>query len=212
MSSVRPIVQAQTREVSAHRTQVNEQDIRVAIHGAHKAVTGQAPSRALLDTLVAHASLETASGAQMFNYNFGGIKGTSPSGLTTRYGTREVFDGKEVHITDSFRAYGSLEEGARDYISLMRARYGEAMRVAESGDMAAFAHALKKSHYYTASEREYANALSRLSGRPVTEASFRDAPDRAEDFSSTELLSRVMDALSSSTARIASPLEKESSM
>lgn len=152
------------RQVDPERTSVTRADLRGAIGRAYQKVTGQAPSSNVLDMLTAHASLETGSGAQMYNFNFGGIKGKSPTGETARCRTKEVFDGKEVEVRDGFRAYRSLDDGALDYVRLMRDRFGGAVSKAESGDVDGFAHALKQAHYYTADESKYASALRHLSG------------------------------------------------
>lgn len=157
----------EVREVEAKQTSVSHGDIRKAIEHALAAETGHSPSAKTVDVLTAHASLETASGARMFNYNFGGIKGAGPSGETARYKTHEVIEGKEVTIRDGFRAYGSLDEGAADYVRLMRGRFGAAVGAAERGDLDGFAHALKTSGYYTADESKYASALHALSGDAV---------------------------------------------
>src|SRR6187200_465774 len=115
------------RDVSPTRTPVSREELRAAIGRAHEKVTGRAPSAGLLDTLTAHASLETGSGSNMYNYNFGGIKGAGPSGETARCRTREVQGGREVEVRDGFRAYRSLDEGATDYVRLMRDRFGAAV-------------------------------------------------------------------------------------
>lgn len=154
----------EVREVEAKQTSVSHADIRHSIEHALAKEMGHAPTAKTVDVLTAHASLETASGAKMFNYNFGGIKGAGPSGETARYKTHEVVDGKQITIRDGFRAYGSLDEGASDYVHLMHGRFGAAVSAAERGDLDGFAHALKRSGYYTADEGTYANALHALSG------------------------------------------------
>jgi hypothetical protein len=114
--------------------------------------------------LTAHVSLETASGRRMFNFNFGGIKGTSPEGATARYLTHEVVGGRRVKVEQSFRAYGSAEGGAADYLGLLRARFPDAARAADAGDARGFAERLGRAGYYTAPVSEYAAAIERLAG------------------------------------------------
>lgn len=154
---------AERRNVEPTRTVVSRADLRAAIGRAYQKLTGQPPSGGLLDTLTAHASLETGSGAAMYNFNFGGIKGHSQTGETAVCRTKEVFNGKEVEVRDGFRAYRSLDDGALDYVRLMRGKFHEAVTRAEAGDIDGFAHALKKASYYTADESKYASALERLS-------------------------------------------------
>lgn len=155
------------REVAARKTVTSTADIRAALARAHQAATGEAAPAPLLDMLTAHVSHETALGTRMFNYNFGGIKGKSPAGDTARYMTREVTPaGEEVHISAPFRAYSSLDQGAADYVDVMRSRFPEAFAQASTGDPAAFAAALKRRGYYTASETSYAAAMRRLVNDP----------------------------------------------
>jgi hypothetical protein len=156
--------QTTARDVEPKRTPVTRDDIRGAIARAHTKVTGQAPSAATLDVLTAQASLETASGASMYNYNFGGIKGASPSGETAHLQTHEVLNGKDVVIKDGFRAYKSLDEGATDYVRLMQNRFPGAVAQAQQGNVDGFAGALKKAGYYTADEKAYASGLRSLMG------------------------------------------------
>ena len=152
------------RDVEAQRTPVARSDLRNALARAHQKLTGHAATPALLDTLTAHASLETGSGGKMYNFNFGGIKGHSQTGETARCRTKEVIEGKETEVRDGFRAYHSLDDGALDYVRLMRERFGGALGKAEIGDLGGFAHALKQAHYYTADESAYAGALKGLAG------------------------------------------------
>ncbi len=184
-ADARPEPRAATgaRQVEAQRTPVTRADLRGAIGRAYEKVTGRPASGTLLDTLTAQASLETASGAQMYNYNFGGIKGASPSGETAVCRTKEVYGGREMEVRDGFRAYRSLDEGALDYVRLMRGRFGAAVARAEAGDLDGFAYALKQASYYTADEAKYASALRALSGAAASEgprAAPRTLPSRFE--------------------------------
>lgn len=205
------------REVEPRRTSVSQGELRDAIGRAHSKVTGRAPSTATLDVLTAHASLETASGSHMYNYNFGGIKGRGPTGETARCRTHEVLNGKEVEIRDGFRAYRNIDDGAADYVRLMRDRFPAAMAQAERGDVDGFARALKQSHYYTADEKAYASGLRGLmasassavttahadaSPRPVASlpampntSSMAFGTSSPSGFADGSELSRVMDAI-----------------
>ena len=165
-STTRAAAHGSAREVEPRKTSVSRADLKSAITNALTKLNGSAPSQNLVDTLTAQASLETASGQSMYNFNFGGIKGASPSGNTALLKTHEVLDGKDVVIKDGFRAYNSLDEGALDYVKTMRDRFGSALAPAAAGDTAGFAHALKKAGYYTASESDYAKGISRLMGQP----------------------------------------------
>jgi hypothetical protein len=197
------LVASQPSEVAPQRTAVSMTQVRAALSHALQNATGRAPSARTLDVLSAQVSLETAHGAQMFNFNFGGIKGVSPRGETANTMTHEVLDGKDVHISQGFRAYRSLDEGARDYVSVLQARFPGAMTCATSGDLGGFAHALKQAHYYTASEQDYAAGLQ--AAQPQGAGGPSPLQPVPTDFSSSTELSRVMDAMSASIARIGAP-------
>lgn len=182
------------REVEPQRTPVTREQLRGAIARALERTQGARPDPALVDVLTAHASLETASGARMYNYNFGGIKGRAPSGGTAVCKTHEVIGGREVAIRDGFRAYRSLDEGALDYVKLMQGRFGAALPAAARGDIAGFAHALKKAGYYTAAEADYARGLAALAGRSAGAPGPAHAPPVGLAPTSEGVL-RVTDAL-----------------
>jgi flagellar protein FlgJ len=188
--------------VDPTRTPVARTDLRAAIDRAYRSVTGKAASSTLLDNLTAQASLETGGGAQMYNYNFGGIKGESPTGQTAQCLTHEVIGGKELTVRQGFRAYGSIDEGAEDYVRVLRKNFGAALGKAEHADVDGFAHALKQAGYFTASESDYANALRGQSGAtsPTT-----PADPSLDKFFDSASLTRICNALSESALRIASP-------
>jgi len=190
-----------TRQVEPTRTPVTRADLRAAISRALERTDGARPADELVNVLTAHASLETASGDRMYNYNFGGIKGASASGNTAVCRTHEVLGGKDVVIKDGFRAYGSLDEGALDYVRTMKSRFGGALAPAARGDVTGFASALKQAHYYTASEADYARGLNSLMGAPLGHVSSSSAtsalattPTNKFGLSSAAL-SRVSDTL-----------------
>ena len=64
--------------IAAQRTPVSQADLRSAIGRAFQTVNGRPASSKVLDMRTAQASLEAGRGAQMYNYNFGGIKGAEP--------------------------------------------------------------------------------------------------------------------------------------
>lgn len=186
------------RVVEAQRTPATRGELRSAIARAVSRQTGKPAPDGLVDVLTAQASLETASGQQMYNFNFGGIKGRGPSGATAICRTHEVVNGKEITIKDGFRAYGSLDEGAADYVKLMQNRFGSAVDAAGRGDVDGFAHALKKSGYYTASETDYASGLRRLmgvKGDAGVEKAAQKARGAASTFATTADLSKVENAV-----------------
>jgi hypothetical protein len=209
---VQAIGKAPAHEVEVSRTPVTRADMRASIARAYEKVKGHVASEATLDILTAQASLETANGSKMNNFNFAGIKGHGPSGLTAKYQTFEFIDGKRVDMVDGFRAYQSLDEGAVDYVNVLGARFGKALSRAELGDVSGFAHELKQSGYYTASEDSYRNALEGIVGHKLAGVAAQGgmAPTAPMD---SDTLSRIMDMMrggggfdqAGSIARIVAP-------
>jgi hypothetical protein len=200
---------ALARRVEAQRTPVTRADLRSSIRRAlTESSGGDKPSEPLVEVLTAHASLETASGDKMYNFNFAGIKGRSPEGTTAICRTKEVLGGHEVTIKDGFRAYSTIDAGARDYVRTMKGQFSGALAPAARGDVAGFASALKSAHYYTASEADYARGLSSLMnvapGGASARAAGAAAPSAGHAFAATDLglstagLSRVEGALDAS--------------
>jgi hypothetical protein len=202
-------MQLPVRSVEAHRTPASMADIRASLARALESATGRRPNARTVDVLAAQVSLETAHGGAMYNFNFGGIKGASPGGETANYMTREVVGGRDVHLQQGFRAYGSLDDGARDYVSVLRARFPQAYAQAVAGNVDGFAHALKQSNYYTAAEAEYAAGLrsaAGIQGEKNAPAAIQPLPS---GLATSAELTRVLDAIASTAAQIADPTPKE---
>jgi hypothetical protein len=125
-------------------------------------VTGEKPRPETVAILTAQWAHETGRGASMYNYNFAGIKGAGPSGLSVVQRTREGYGANERTITDNFRAYRTAEEGARDYVSLLKTRFSGALDAARQGDPAATVHALKQAGYFTGDEVAYTRSVTNL--------------------------------------------------
>jgi hypothetical protein len=195
--------------VAPQKTAVNVTDLREAIGRAYTRVTGKPATAGVVRSLTAQASLETAGGRSMYNFNFGGVKGAGPGGKSASCLTHEVVDGKELTLRQNFRAYASLDEGAEDYVRVLVNKFGGALPAAAGGDLDGFAHALKQAGYYTASENDYAAALkcaSETSGAGSTGESARILPvPDASSFASSVDISRLFDALSASALKIAEP-------
>lgn len=101
--------------------------------------------------LVAQDGLESAWGTKPSGkFNFGGIKG---KGSVKR--TREVINGKDVYINDSFRDFDSLEDYVKYKISLLNNRYK-----AFTGDISGFADRVFRGGYAT--DPKYADTLKRV--------------------------------------------------
>jgi hypothetical protein len=150
--------------VRATHTPLSDAEAANALSDAWKAVHQEEPAPALLRHLVAQWALETGHGQSMYNHNFGGIKGAGPSGLTTVCRTREGSGASEREVRDGFRAYGSVREGAVDYVRVLSRRFGAALERAKAGDSRGFARELKSAGYYTGAEEAYARQIELLTG------------------------------------------------
>jgi flagellum-specific peptidoglycan hydrolase FlgJ len=147
------------------RTQLSAGQAQEALRAAWQNVTGEAPSDKTLALITAQWAHETGNGASMYNYNFAGIKGAGPSGLSVAQHTREGYGDSERRIVDNFRAYRSAEEGATDYVQLLRRRFPEAVEGARQGDPNAFVRGLKSRGYFTGHEGQYLNSVASIASR-----------------------------------------------
>ena len=151
------------------RTQLSAGQAQEALRAAWQKVTGEAPSDKTLALITAQWAHETGNGASMYNYNFAGIKGAGPSGLSVAQHTREGYGTSERRIVDNFRAYSSAEEGATDYVQLLKRRFPEAVQGAQQGDPNAFVRGLKSRGYFTGQESQYLNNVASIASRYLGE-------------------------------------------
>jgi len=145
-------------EVAPMRTPISGSIAALELKRAWRKAKHQAPSPDAILILTAHWAHETHGGRSMFNFNFGGIKGHGPDGLSCK---REAHEGSGYRVRaliDRFRAYESAREGAEDYLR----KYPEAIEAAERGDVTEYVAALKRAGYFTGSETDYARSLSKL--------------------------------------------------
>ncbi|MCA9642042.1 MAG: glucosaminidase domain-containing protein [Polyangiaceae bacterium] len=170
-SPVSELTPVRRGEVAAVRTRLSGEQAAEALSSAWESIHGEKPSKETLSILTAQWAHETGRGGSMYNYNFGGIKGSSPEGLSTSLRTREGWGKSEVTIRDSFRAYSTAEAGARDYLELLGARYGSALESAKAGDAEGFVHNLKSRGYFTGNEQAYVRSVSSMS-RSALESGF----------------------------------------
>ena len=226
-----PRVRPEAKEVPPRNTVLTRAEIRRALDSAHQSLRGEPMAEKLLDVLTAQVCHETGHGASMYNFNFGGIKGTSPEGTTAKLRTREVLGGREVSIKDGFRAYTSAVSGATDYILLLERRFPNAIEAARGGDVDGFVHSLKAGHYFTADEGLYAKAVRGIvdrgagddSGAPPrvvrselrTEASSLSwaaaggGTTSLDNYPTSAAVARVLDAVAALSVDIADPERSE---
>jgi flagellum-specific peptidoglycan hydrolase FlgJ len=153
--------------VRAERTQLSGEQAADAITSAWSDAVGEAPSKGTLSILTAHWAHETGQGSAMYNFNFAGIKGTSPEGLSASYRTSEGWGPTQRRTVDQFRAYSSARAGASDYLRLLTTRYPEAIAAAKNEDPAAFVDALKSKGYFTGDRVAYLKNVTRLANQAM---------------------------------------------
>jgi flagellum-specific peptidoglycan hydrolase FlgJ len=153
---------AKNRTIAATTTHISGSEAAASLATAYQNVFHEPPSPPTLRVLVAQWSHETGGGRAMKNYNFGGIKGASPAGLSAAYLTTEGQGEAAVKITDRFRAYVSPVEGATDYVKFLATRFSGAMAHARQGDAEGFVRSLKQGGYFTGSEEDYVRSVTRL--------------------------------------------------
>ena len=147
------------------RTKLSAEQAQEALRTAWQRVTGEAPSDKTLALITAQWAHETGHGASMYNYNFAGIKGKSPEGLSVAQRTTEGYGATERRIVDNFRAYRSAEDGATDYVKLLARRFPDAVEGARQGDPQAFVRGLKSRGYFTGHEGAYLNSVTSIASR-----------------------------------------------
>jgi hypothetical protein len=165
--SVLDRVEPATTRVNPSRTPLSGSQASEALRKAYQRVTGEEPSQGTLAILTSHWALETGQGQSMYNYNFAGIKGRGPEGMTAVMNTREGYGANTTHIRDGFRAYTSAEAGATDYLSLLQRRYGSALEAARSEQPGQFVSELKARGYFTGDPEAYAKGVTQLANRAM---------------------------------------------
>ncbi|HEV8245484.1 MAG TPA: glucosaminidase domain-containing protein [Polyangiaceae bacterium] len=149
------------RALAGGLTTIGEARASECLAQAYRAVTGSAPSPRTLDLLWAQWALETARGQAMYGNNFAGIKASARSSGAL-LATSEGHGKDRRRTTDRFRTYGTPEDGARDYVSLLARRYPDAFSALRAGDVQGFAEGLQRGHYFTAHPQSYRTGLERL--------------------------------------------------
>ena len=154
--------------VPAVKTIVTPVEMYAALRDASKLVLGAELPRGALLVLLSQWAFETGRGAAMWNFNIGNAKHVTGDGRSFYQIRRnEIIDGKEVWLDPpdpgcSFRAYESLDAGARDYMLLLHSRFAKAWPSVMAGDPRAFALELHNERYYTADPGIYSRNLEAL--------------------------------------------------
>lgn len=166
--------------VNRFRTAVSAPQMAQAIIKAWNQLFGVTPTKEQVAMVLAQNSLETGNRKSMWNYNVGNI-------TTDGKGSYDFFDdlptdeqiqpGVWKKMNLKYRAYPSLNEGAKDYLKFLSSKkYSSAWQNIIKPDPVAFSKALKSSKYYTANEAPYTKAITRL----YKQFSESDAYDKAK--------------------------------
>jgi flagellum-specific peptidoglycan hydrolase FlgJ len=142
------------------RTPMSALEARLHLELAYLATFGIQPSDQTLSRMIAQWALETARGAQMWGYNFGGLK-AGKGGVFLQ--TRESYGTSERQVTEPFRTYRSAAEGARDYVETLSATFPKSFSYLHHGTVQEFVEALAEENYFTGDRKQYHRALAVLS-------------------------------------------------
>jgi flagellar protein FlgJ len=124
------------------------------------AMTVKAKYRIPPSALIAQAALESGWGTKVKGNAYFGIKGSSGTEGGTTFTTREVIDGKDITINDTFRAYGSFGEAAEGYGKFLSTSPNFAAAMQQTGDSVKFVQAVAKGGYAT--DPNYASTLQSI--------------------------------------------------
>lgn len=124
--------------------------------------------------LLAQAALETGWGRSVVGNNIFGVKaGSSWAGAQVSAATHEIENGQSVPQTASFRAYGSLDEAVRDFVSLIAGSSRYRAALGSGDDARSYGAALIAGGYAT--DDQYPDKLAAVAGSPAVTAAFAGA-------------------------------------
>lgn len=171
-------------------TPVTKEDLIQAMWHAWVHYFGSVPTKESVWVVVAQTWLETGL-KYCHNYNLGNVKSREGDGFDYQFfACNEVLSAKQAqamveaspdtvkitryqgngmavtwfypkHPGCRFRAFGTLQEGAVDHLSLVAGRFSKAWPHVVSGDVIAYSKALKAQRYYTADETTYTKGIKR---------------------------------------------------
>lgn len=176
------------KELFDKLTPVSQESLIYGFWSAWIGLFGEVPKKESIWLIVAHAKLECGL-KYVHNYNLGNIKSRDGDGYDYQFFTcgeelplataqKAVKDDARVTIVRTygsmasvritpkhpwcrFRAFETLEDGMSDHLHMIHGRFKAAWPAVIAGDPAAYSHALRVQHYYTADEAKYTATLMR---------------------------------------------------
>ena len=181
------------------RTPLAPGDAAAQLAGAWQDVLGEPAPPGGVAVLWAQWALETGRGQSMVGHNFGGLKGHAPDGGSTVQWTHEGHGENRRRVQGRFRAYASVQAGARDYVRTLASHFPQALAQARQGNAAGFVDALAHHHYFTADTATYRHAVQRLAHEFSTHGPDAAPPLRVDEPGPWE--NGVIEELQRATAR-----------
>lgn len=129
------------RMVPTVRTPITAEALADALHAAHVAVFGEAPSEHRLAIAWAQMWGETGDGRKSFNFNLGNVKATKGWPETMRL--RDEHPDWQTNPSSVYKSYRDHAHGAEDYWRLLGRLYQNALVAMDTGDSNAAAVALQ---------------------------------------------------------------------
>lgn len=141
----------------ATHTPLTQEEASGALANAFLELTGIEPTRGQHAMLMAHSALETGQWKKMYGYNWGFV--TTPPGKRPWF----EFSSSDPH---KYRWFATAAEGAKDWLIAIRDKWPAAWALLDSGDTAAYVHALKHQgkigEYFEAPEADYSAGVGKL--------------------------------------------------
>lgn len=145
-------------EVPRVDTPIGELEMAQVLRNGYLGVYGQVPSWETTGVAWAQCMLESGRGRRMWNHNFGNI--TAGSRWTGQYYVMKVPPPDPPTL--KFRSHASFHAGAKDYWTMLKSRYGNAVAAFAEGNPTKAAAELKARGYFTAELKPYAAAMAKL--------------------------------------------------
>jgi flagellum-specific peptidoglycan hydrolase FlgJ len=138
-------------------------DLYVALGAAWRDEFNTVPARRSLLIVLAQWAEETGRGAACHNWNLGNVRHVDGDGCDWfELRVWENVHGTKVWGIGRFRAFGSLDEGARAHLRFLREHYASAWLAVLTGSPADFVHMCKMHGYFTGDEGDYTRAVVSL--------------------------------------------------